>query len=134
MPNRKKHKKEGAKIGGLFAAFTYAIDYSIERQKNIKQNLPVEKFNLVEFSITTATGIGLGKIGGILPDLLEPATSPHHRKFFHSTTAGTALAGTILANQGKMKRVTKSLVNALGASYSSHLALDAKTPKGLPFI
>ena len=134
MQNRKEHKEKGLKVGGWTAALTYAIDYTVERQKNINQGLPVEKFNLVEFSITTLAGIGLGKIGGILPDVLEPAKNPHHRKFFHSHTMRTALVGTILANQGNMKRVSKSLVNAFGASYSSHLALDSKTPKGLPFI
>jgi hypothetical protein len=35
---------------------------------------------------------GVGMIGGLLQDLLEPAIHPHHRKFFHSYAATALLA------------------------------------------
>ena len=41
-----------------------------------------------------AVNMGLGLFFASLPDLIEPATNPNHRKFFHSlTTAGLVCYG-----------------------------------------
>lgn len=73
MANRKQHIVLGAAVG----VSGYAL-YS--RMKGEKVSLP----ELIGASLS-------GIAGAFLPDLLEPATNPNHRSFFHSVTfAGAA--------------------------------------------
>jgi len=72
-------------------------------------------------------GAGIGALGGILPDLLEPATSPFHRGAAHSVVAfGIATRGSLATR--------RPIPAVLLAGFSSHLLLDAKTPAGLPWV
>jgi len=74
-----------------------------------------------------------------LPDVLEPASHPHHRQFFHSL----AFAGLLgAAGYKAYKWETDNpfdeamrfvLLVGVGA-YLVHLLLDAGTPKSLPII
>lgn len=79
-------------------------------------------------------------ICGTLPDLIEPAISPHHRQFFHSVVfaAGMALALGVGVYQWKPEtevgQVTRHLLLVAGAAYLIHLAMDATTPRSLPLI
>jgi len=77
--------------------------------------------------------------GARLPDLLEPARTPHHRAFWHSKAlgAGLALLACLLA-QGSVwgdatPRAFFKRVGALFliAGYLGHLALDLLTKRGL---
>lgn len=73
-----------------------------------------------------------GSIIGLLPDLIEPATNPNHRKFFHSAIM---TGGLLLLTQNpdlKHNPITKEAIEIAGYSYLSHLLLDSFTPKGLP--
>lgn len=46
-------------------------------------------------AFATVLGGGLGGyIGGVMPDLLEPATSGHHREFAHSVAGGALLCAS----------------------------------------
>ncbi len=74
-----------------------------------------------------------------LPDVLEPAVNPNHRKFFHSVVFA------LLIGQGMHKaykwdaksdweRIVRVLLLAGGAAYLAHLARDAFTAKSLPLI
>ncbi len=45
-------------------------------------------------------------MGGILPDVLEPATSPHHRQLAHSLVVGGSLA---VAKVAEMQASCRSL-------------------------
>src|SRR5262245_24481896 len=73
MPNGRTHRAVGAGIGALVAgARTY--------QQDGASNLLV----------VLGGGLG-GYVAGTWPDLLEPATSPHHRQFAHSGVAGSAV-------------------------------------------
>lgn len=74
-----------------------------------------------------------------LPDILEPATSPRHRKFFHSL-AFAALLGVGLkklydwepdSDWDSLLRLSGLL---LGAAYLAHLARDAFTEASLPLV
>lgn len=74
-----------------------------------------------------------------LPDLLEPATHPGHRQFFHSL-AFAGLLGTAGYKAYKWEPSTPSdeairflLMVGIGA-YFVHLFLDATTPKSLPIL
>jgi membrane-bound metal-dependent hydrolase YbcI (DUF457 family) len=84
-------------------------------------------------------GTGLAAVATNLPDILEPAVTPHHRQFFHSL----AFAGLLIAagkalydwqpetDEGRFWR--KAGLIGLGA-YLCHLALDATTPRSLPLL
>lgn len=74
-----------------------------------------------------------------LPDVLEPATHPNHRQFFHSV----AFAGLLAAATHKVYRwqpetpgeeVTRFVMLVGAAAYFIHLVLDAATPKSLPIL
>ena len=74
-----------------------------------------------------------------LPDLLEPATSPNHRAFFHSL-AFAALLGKCLheLNQWQPETDSERFCKSVGilatSAYLIHLALDFTTTKSLPLI
>lgn len=74
-----------------------------------------------------------------LPDLLEPATSPNHRQFFHSLVFASLLGvGLYKLHQWEPDAVADKFWKALGmlaiSGYLIHLALDATTAKSLPLI
>jgi inner membrane protein len=74
-----------------------------------------------------------------LPDYIEPALHPNHRKFFHSiaVVAGLAYAMRrvyVWEAEGEWERLARALLLAGGAAYLGHLALDALSAKSLPLI
>jgi inner membrane protein len=76
---------------------------------------------------------------GLLPDLLEPATSPNHRQFFHSILFGAAIVGVghklyQWQPESDGDKILRWLGLAASAAYLVHLALDATTKKSLPLI
>jgi membrane-bound metal-dependent hydrolase YbcI (DUF457 family) len=82
---------------------------------------------------------GLGAMCGSLPDLIEPATSPHHRQFFHSLAFG------LMAFEGlrrvyrwhpedDLNRAIRGLTLIAGGAYLIHLAMDSTTPMSLPLV
>jgi hypothetical protein len=79
-----------------------------------------------------------GAVAGILPDLLEPATNPNHRSFFHSIASLTAIIqGNNAIWDSTNQNLTeeqKAAISILSASYCSHLVTDGITKKGLPLI
>ena len=82
---------------------------------------------------------GCGVAFASLPDLIEPATSPNHRKFFHSVTFAVAVAGTMYQlyqwdAQTDGERLLRGLLLLAGGAYLIHLAMDATTRKSLPLI
>lgn len=78
-----------------------------------------------------------GLLGSLAPDKFEPADSPHHRSLCHSWIA---LSGSVYAisktinNMGNVNPHVAAFTRGLSVGYTSHLLLDAKTPKGLPVI
>ena len=74
-----------------------------------------------------------------LPDLLEPATAPNHRAFFHSLAFASFL-GTCLhqLNQWQPQTDAEKFLRGMGmlavSAYLIHLALDFTTTKSLPLI
>lgn len=74
-----------------------------------------------------------------LPDIIEPATSPHHRQFFHSFAFAALLVGGFSKlKQWDPQTPEQDLLRKLGmlaiAGYLIHLALDATTKKSLPLF
>jgi len=74
-----------------------------------------------------------------LPDMLEPATHPGHRQFFHSLAFASLLGvAGYKAYQWQPENPTEEglrflLMVGIGA-YLVHLVLDASTPKSLPLL
>jgi membrane-bound metal-dependent hydrolase YbcI (DUF457 family) len=78
---------------------------------------------------------GVGAAAASLPDLLEPALNPFHRRFFHSITVACVILFAIFGRPSKrLAAKTREMIALTGFSYISHLALDIITPMGLPFI
>ena len=73
MPNRATHAQVGAAAGGICAALRVAGAPTTHQ--------------LAE----TIGGLIGGWVGGVLPDVLEPATTPNHRQAAHSVVAGGTL-------------------------------------------
>ena len=79
-------------------------------------------------------GVG-GWLLGCLPDLLEPATSSNHRKFFHRIVFG--LGGISVINKIREETehpILKEILNVVAIAYGSHLGADFTTPKSLLLV
>lgn len=130
MPNYKKHLTTGALVGLFSGAIINVI-----KQERRRQLEPTHEFNLGELMLYALGGSGIGALGGILPDLLEPAYSPHHRQVFHSFTCAISITvGLKKAEESNLKHDEKMILKCAGFGYLSHLLLDGVTPKGLPVI
>ena len=77
-----------------------------------------------------------GAFAGLLPDLLEPATNPNHRSFFHSVALLLFLAyGNAKVWQNDNINEDQKLAGCLlSIAYSSHLIADSTTTKGIPLL
>ncbi|MEC5387744.1 metal-dependent hydrolase [Uliginosibacterium sp. H3] len=74
-----------------------------------------------------------------LPDILEPATSPNHRQFFHSIAFATLIGvGLYKLNKWQpetdLEEALKGVAQLAGWAYLIHLALDFTTRKSLPLL
>ena len=89
-----------------------------------------------------ATPLAMGAAAACLPslpDLLEPALHPNHRKFFHSVVAYAALGYGLhrlyrWETQDEWQRLLRTVGLVAGAAYLAHLTRDAFTTKSLPLI
>jgi len=78
----------------------------------------------------------VGGLVGLAPDVIEPATNPNHRSFFHSAVLLFLLGyGNLKAWQSsQLSEDQKLFVLILSAAYGSHLISDSTTKKGLPLL
>jgi membrane-bound metal-dependent hydrolase YbcI (DUF457 family) len=78
----------------------------------------------------------IGAVGGLLPDLLEPASHPNHRQFFHSYFAGALLihANGHISRNTQIPAAARRALHLASGGFLSHLLADAQTPKSLPWI
>ncbi|MBZ5700413.1 MAG: metal-dependent hydrolase [Acidobacteriia bacterium] len=83
--------------------------------------------------IVLAAGVGL--IGGLVPDLFEPAIHLNHRQFFHSYLAAGLLTGANhhVSQNANLRAETRTAIHLASLGFMSHLVADAQTPKGLPW-
>lgn len=89
--------------------------------------------------INTLMAIGTGVAFAKLPDILEPATNPHHRQFFHSFVVLAAIGFGVKKAynwkpQDRSGEFWRALALCAGIGYLSHLLLDGFTPRSLPLI
>jgi membrane-bound metal-dependent hydrolase YbcI (DUF457 family) len=84
-----------------------------------------------ELIATTA----IGSVVGLIPDILEPATSPHHRGVFHSVASGAIVIS--ICRRGYTEEASpeaRMLAVAIAAGYLSHLGADSLTPQSIRLI
>jgi membrane-bound metal-dependent hydrolase YbcI (DUF457 family) len=122
MPNRNTHLiiagVAGATVNVLIQLDRMAMDRTRE-------------FHWGEFLFCAS----IGAVAGLLPDILDPATTPNHRAFFHSISAAALVAYTITGKHTKKWSATTLLFFIiLGVGYLSHLGADACTPKSIRLI
>lgn len=118
MANGKTHLLVGASVGATVAM--------LDNKKH-----PISH-NLISASTLRA-------VMGKLPDLIEPASNPNHRQFFHSITTFTLLSTALIKTykwspETPLETLIRGAILISGTAYLSHLVFDAITPKGLPFI
>jgi inner membrane protein len=74
-----------------------------------------------------------------LPDVLEPANSPHHRQFCHRA----AFAALVTSGMKKLydwvpatpgEALVRDVLLSIGFGYMAHLCADATTAMGLPLV
>jgi len=86
-----------------------------------------------------AAGCAGGFCLGTLPDLIEPATNPHHRQFFHSVFVALLIGyGLYKAYHWEpdtaQGRLLRGVCLLAGGAYLIHLGLDATTKRSLPVM
>jgi membrane-bound metal-dependent hydrolase YbcI (DUF457 family) len=118
MPKRDTHLIAGAVVGCMVYVGIRAL-----------QGKEVNPLSLL------LSGAG-GAIGGELPDILEPATSPNHRAVFHSVLTGaiTTYSSTKIYNSNEIEDDVQAVLIACVGGYLTHLMLDAGTSKSLPLL
>lgn len=84
-------------------------------------------------------GAGLGAVFTNLPDLLEPASHPNHRQFFHSLVFAGMLGAAAhkvykWETDNPVDETIRFVLLAGAGAYLVHLILDATTPKSLPLL
>ena len=92
-----------------------------------------------ELAHNPAVAVPLTGFFGKLPDLLEPATNPHHRQFCHSVAVFAGIGCGLKKAydwQPKDEKETflRGLILVAGAGYLCHLIFDATTPMSLPLV
>ena len=74
-----------------------------------------------------------------LPDLIEPASNPHHRQFFHSVVFGSVVASSALKlyqwqTEEDWEKVFRQILLVWSGAYLIHLLADSFTPRGLSIL
>lgn len=122
MPNAKTHLLIGAAVGAIVNGVTQ-IDHM--------RHDPFSKFDWGEFLLCTAASA----TASLIPDLLEPADSPNHRRFFHSLAMTALVAYAITGKHTRAWPAAKLLfLGIMALGYLSHLAADACTPRSIRFV
>ena len=119
MPSFQSHLMSGAGSGG-----------TIDIIRKIKEKKPLESSDI----LIIVGDVCLGAIGGVLPDKLEPAIHPMHRKFFQSMLfLGIIMVGVVLLWQiDKIPEWIKWAGTIIAVAFTIHLVFDSFTPAGLP--
>jgi membrane-bound metal-dependent hydrolase YbcI (DUF457 family) len=131
MANSKKHLVVAATACG--GANLLCQLYNILNSPNPPSGF-WDTINRIDF-LEIAAFAGIGGAIGLFPDLIEPATSPNHRAFFHSLAfSGVVTYAAFGKHSENWSTEDKIAARIALLSYLSHLALDAGTPKSLPLI
>jgi len=122
--NRFAHRVVGA-VSPWFLIAAYSYSHSTWPNLLVGSNLLVMGVFLT----------GMGAVGGILPDRIEPPKKPRHRGFFHYVFGSLAVIFYFLVLLGGLKIISFEaaayfsgsitfLLLALVSGYASHFFLD----------
>lgn len=112
MANRKQHAVLGAAAG----VSGYAL-YSWIMQEEM--SLP----ELIGFALS-------GTVGAFLPDIVEPATNPNHRSFFHSVSFVGAAGPTVWSSAWRVRDEQIRLAEGYEARANATLDIYEKSSLG----
>lgn len=130
MPNLNEHLKIGATTGAIAGGILNGI-----KQFNQMQSDPTKAFDFKELIGSVIAGAVASTLTCILPDILEPASHPNHRKFFHSITAyGIVNYFSYRVSNSEFSDDEQNILQCALSGYASHLIADSRTPKGLKII
>jgi hypothetical protein len=120
MPRRDTHLAVGAITGLLLTAVEETKLAELERREP-------------RLGVVVLGGV-VGAIGGLLPDRLEPATSPDHRGPFHGPTVAFLLWRLVdsLCKDQRPGEPMRTALRSLRGGWLSHVGMDLFTPAGLP--
>jgi inner membrane protein len=126
MPNRSAHVLIGVGVGIVASG---ALGWMDRRSNGELVKLPALLGRV-------SLGAAIGGLAAMLPDILEPATHPGHRQFFHSIVLlGAIILGSYaLGQRFDMSALLKGFMLAAVVGYGSHLIADGLTPSGLPLL
>lgn len=120
--NGKHHRLIGAAAGAAFTVTKYLKKKELE---------PETKIPWGELLLDS----GLGFLLASLPDWLEPARNPNHRKFAHSLVMMGLVGYSAFGKHTKnMDEDFKKVIQAFAISFISHLCADSTTKKSIPII
>jgi membrane-bound metal-dependent hydrolase YbcI (DUF457 family) len=120
MANCKTHLLVGVSVALI-------ADYLWQRSRTALD--PNRDFDWGEFAVVGVCGASCG----ILADVLEPATNPNHRGFFHSMIFAGVLLWLLVRMSGRLTTLRCAL-GTMTLCYLSHLFLDCLTPRSLPLL
>jgi hypothetical protein len=130
MPNSYEHSVAGCMTGLSLMGILELISQSKAMQTNSSTRI-----DWGTVIVKSAVGAIIGTIAVNIPDILEPATNPYHRQFFHSkSVAILAFAGLCKVGLSKIDAGSKQLLVSFVAAYLIHLNDDSKTELGLPIL
>jgi len=131
MPRKHEHQIIGSLAGALIAITQY------DRDRDAGLFVGAKRGSFGEFiEVATVAAIGglTGAFTGILPDIIEPATTPNHRSAAHgilaTTIVGFSVSQVVNNSTDPLARI---ILSAALWGYVSHVAADATTPAGIPF-
>ncbi|MBX3103171.1 MAG: metal-dependent hydrolase [Bacteroidetes bacterium] len=129
MPNLGQHIKAGVVCGGLAAGVENVYE-------QLKSSDGEKRFDFAELGAAIGIGSAVGILGGMAPDVIEPATHPNHRGLAHSILVLLVIILILrfLYKQFKDNPIAKAGIIGFGAGYASHIAMDSITPKGVPIV
>jgi membrane-bound metal-dependent hydrolase YbcI (DUF457 family) len=122
MPNADKHIMIGAPVS---AGVNLLCQWLVQLED------PAQRIDWGEVLLSGLAGAA----ASLLPDMLEPATSPAHRQVCHSAMAGLLVFHLASGKHcHSLEPVVRRLLLAGAAGYISHLTLDAGTPAGIRLL
>ena len=128
MPTSKEHS-----VAGCVTGLSLLGIWELYSQSNAIQKNPYLKFDWGKVIGKLSAGALVGSIAGVLLDVLEPATNPHHRHFFHSKSAvALTTVGLWKVGTSKIDTGTKQFISCVLVGILSHHYGDSQTEFGLP--
>ncbi|HJP19405.1 MAG TPA: metal-dependent hydrolase [Nitrospinota bacterium] len=120
--NKNQHRVIGVAVG---------VTVTLINHKIKKEKYPDTKFPWEELLFNS----GVGFLLATLPDIIEPAFNPHHRKFFHSLACGGLIQYAAYGKHTEnMDEKIRKRIQISALVYLSHLVADATTTKSIPIF